>query len=131
MRELSQRSANLRLHLGPRKNEGIAEPYKCNHPRIATLVNRRRGGRLQFRGEDAKSSTRCSPVYTKHGRNWRLASRIASSRHAQWLRRGFCASRRGFRTPAESTHLRRQRPTAIGPLAVWARPGEENPYSEI
>jgi hypothetical protein len=25
MRELSQRSANLRLHLGPRKNEGIAE----------------------------------------------------------------------------------------------------------
>ena len=26
MRELSQRSANLRLHLGRRKNEGIAEP---------------------------------------------------------------------------------------------------------
>ncbi len=25
MRESSQRSANLRLHLGPRKNEGIAE----------------------------------------------------------------------------------------------------------
>jgi hypothetical protein len=28
MRESSQRSANLQLHLGPRKNEGIAEdPY--------------------------------------------------------------------------------------------------------
>jgi len=64
--------AHTRLHL-------FRTPYKCNHPRIATLVNRRRGGRLQFRGEDAKSSTRCSPVYTKHGRNWRLASRIASS----------------------------------------------------
>ena len=25
MRELSQRSANLQLHLGPQKNEGIAE----------------------------------------------------------------------------------------------------------
>ena len=30
MRESSQRSANLQLHLGPRKNEGIAEVLEAS-----------------------------------------------------------------------------------------------------
>src|SRR5271168_2322404 len=34
MRELSQRSANLRLHLGPRKNEGIAEDWTLKRSRF-------------------------------------------------------------------------------------------------
>ena len=50
MRELSQRSANLQLHLGPHKNEGIAEPSdwrragrQCCGSRLAEKNSNNRG----------------------------------------------------------------------------------------
>ncbi len=39
MREPSQRSANLQLHLGPRKNEGIAETRTSVDIRVASLAH--------------------------------------------------------------------------------------------
>jgi hypothetical protein len=48
MRELSQRSANLRLHLGPRKNEGIAESSASFSCSIAEMCASRSTFQIQY-----------------------------------------------------------------------------------